>query len=148
MTKSRIEVLNELIDICEDARKFYTDAAEQTESSRLQTTFQNIATAREGIIVNLKSHIIAIGGKIESDGTFIGQTSNLFGQLKAKVGDTDITLVTELEDTEDKTLEAFRAAMDEDPPEATLNLLERQTQLLNDSHIYMRNLKHTLQNFA
>ena len=105
MQKHTIKMLNDLVNRCEDAKEFYTSAARQTKNEELKNTFMKMASTRESIIINLKSHANSLASELDDGGTFSGQASNIFKLLKARLGDTDVSLVKELEAAENKTRE-------------------------------------------
>lgn len=141
-------MLNSLVNRCEDAREFYTSAARQTENEELRTIFLKMASTRESIIINLKSHAHSLAIELKKGGTLSGQASNIFKLLKARVGNTDLTLITDLEAAENKTLDDFRKALKRNPPEATWNIIERQLCILTETHIHMEEMKENLKKAA
>tara|TARA_R110000772_G_scaffold87795_4_gene182760 strand:+ start:3314 stop:3760 length:447 start_codon:yes stop_codon:yes gene_type:complete len=148
MQKHTIKMLNDLVNRCEDAKEFYTSAARQTKNEELKNTFMKMASTRESIIINLKSHANSLASELDDGGTFSGQASNIFKLLKARLGDTDVSLVKELEAAENKTLDDFRQALESDPPEATRQLIERQLRILTQTHNHMKNMKEKLKKVA
>ncbi len=139
------DALTKLIDLCEDAREFYSSASHQTTSPRLRKAFRKMASVRESIVINLKSHFASEFGDVQEGGTITGQASNIFKLLKAKLGDTERTLILELERAEDDTLEEFRDVQLKDLSESTRQVIERQMRLLIETHDHMKSLKQELQ---
>lgn len=148
MSNDQNKILNHLVDVCEDARDFYSDAAEQAENPQIQNTFRKIAAIRENIISDLKSYIVANGGSPEQDGTMGGKASKMFSQLKASVANTDETLVKDLEEAEDKSLEEFHEAIAKNLPENTREFLTEQTKRLRDTHDHMKHIKDCMKKAA
>lgn len=148
MPKKMVRILNDLINRCEDAREFYTSAARRAKNRKLKDTFRKMASTYESVIINLKEHANSLASEIEEGGTITGRASNIFKLLKARIGDTDLTLVRELEAAEDKTRADFLDALSRNPPEATRNIVERQLRILVETHDHIRNLKERLKNVA
>tara|TARA_R110000787_G_scaffold73456_2_gene163632 strand:+ start:63005 stop:63586 length:582 start_codon:yes stop_codon:yes gene_type:complete len=148
MQKSMIKMLNGLVNRCEDAREFYTSAARQTKNEELKDIFRKMASTRESIIINLKTHANSLASELDDGGTLSGQASNIFKLLKARVGNTDISLVTELEAAENKTLKEFQNALESNPPETTRSLIERQMRILTQTHNHMKYMKEKLNKAA
>lgn len=144
MPRTTVEELHNLINICEDAREFYARASHRTTSQSMKATFRKIAATRESMIINLKSHILSLAGEVPEDDSFTDPPSNLFRRLKSKMENADLALVEKLEDAEDKTLAEFRKVLESGPPDATANLIERQMQILNETHSHMKFLKQHL----
>ncbi|WP_373084753.1 PA2169 family four-helix-bundle protein [Sneathiella sp.] len=145
MTKSEADFLNDLIAICEDARKFYVGAAAQTEHTCIKETLEEMASVRKSIVENLKFRIIAIGGVVGQNRSFAGMQPQMFGSLKTKLTNRDKMLVAELEEAEDKTLEEFYHILGNKQPAATMALLQKHTKMLREAHIYMQTLKVQLE---
>ena len=148
MQKRTIKMLNGLVNRCEDARDFYTSAARQTKNEELRDIFRKMASTRESIIINLKTHANSLASELNDGGTLSGQASTIFKLLKAKVGDTDISLVKELEAAENRTLEDFQKALESNPPEVTHSLIERQMRILTKTHNHMKYMKEKLKKAA
>ncbi len=144
MSTDQNKVLNHLIEVCEDAREFYHDAAEQAENPAIKKTFKNMETVRENIVSDLRSRVMLEGGKPDESGTVSGKTAQFFSQLKAGIANTDEALVSALEEAEDKALEEFHEAMAKNLPSDTISFLDRQEKLLRRTHDHMKELKDTL----
>ncbi len=148
MLNTTIEMLSDLINICEDAREFYAAVAHRTNSRSLEETFRRIASTRESVIINLRLHALSIVGEAAEEIIGNGQTSDLFRPLKTEIDDMELTLVKKLEKAESAALEQFREALNSEPPEATTNLIERQMQMLDETHSHIKFLKRHLGNAA
>ncbi len=140
------DVLYHLIDVCEDAKAFYESAAEKAEDPYIETVFKNMAYIRSSIIVDLSRFVKANGGDPEKSGTIPGKTAQFFGELVAHIKpDTDKTLVTHLEEAEDRALKEFHDAMAQNIPLQTKAVLSQQLGTLQETHDYMKALKDRLQ---
>lgn len=148
MSNDTKQILNHLVDVCEDAREYYQKASDQAEDPRIKMTMKNMAAVRETIISDLKARIISMGGTPDEQGTAQGKTAQFFGQLKASIANTDETLVSELEEAEDKSLEEFHSAMAKNLPEETRSFIEKQTALLRKTHDHMKELKDCMKDAA
>lgn len=144
MPDTTIEMLSDLINICEDAREFYATAAHRTNSRSLRETFRRIASTRESVIINLRLHAFSIGGEAAEKEIGEGRTSDIFRPLKTEIGDMELALIKKLEKAESDALEQFRDALNSEPPEATTNLIERQMQMLDETYSHIKFLKRHL----
>jgi uncharacterized protein (TIGR02284 family) len=144
MPSTTVEMLNDLINMCEDARNFYANASYQTTSQRWREVFRKIASTRESIIINLKSHLNSMVGEVAEDGSPADPSSNIFKLLNTDIINGDLALVEKLEKAENETLRKFRQAIENEPPDATVNLIERQMQILNETHSHMKFLRQSL----
>lgn len=148
MSHATIEMLNDLINLCEDAREFYENAARRTHSRGLGESFRRISSTRESVIINLKLHKLSLAGEAAEEDASEGRTSSIFKALKGKLGDEDLVLVENLEKAEVETLDQFWEALNNELPEPTTNLIERQLQILDETSSHMKTLKQRLGNSA
>lgn len=139
-------ILNELADINRDASSFYKGALERIRNPRLERSFMDLEKLHDSVASDLARQIRMNGGEADVDGTLAGKTAQLFGELLAKVSnDADETLVSRLEEAEDRCLHSMREALDDKhlQPE-TRALLIGELGTLQRSHDYMKALKDSM----
>ena len=140
--------LSTLISINKDATEFYYESAKElAENPQLKATFQNLGDLHNSIAINLKNHLEANGvSDAEIDETMTGELAKFWGKLKAQISnDTDETLVTQLEEAEDRCLHKIQDIMDNDDISAQeKSLLQREYTSLRKSHDYMKDLKDSM----
>lgn len=146
MSQEENNELGKLIDINEDACEFYGSAQEKADSPEIKRTFSELESLHRTVATNLKSRVRANGGDAEAGGTFAGQTRKFWGELMASISnDVDETLVTHLEEAEDRCLHSIQEAMeDPDISPQTKTTLRQELQTLQKSHDYMKALKDAL----
>ena len=136
-----------LINICEDAREFYTDSIEQTSDPEMKRLCRQMADIRKGIIIDLRAfarqHDI---GLQEASNTIAGQINKFLGENIAKWSDnTDEALIVYLEEAEDRCLHAFEdASNDDDLSLEARQLITEELASLQKTHDYMKELKQAL----
>lgn len=136
--------INKLIDISEDARRFYMDAVDRTDNPEMKQLFRDMADIRKGIIIDLRQHMRSLGEVAdEADGTFIGKANQFIGEKVADMTDNvDEALITYLEEAEDRCLHSFEdSAQDNDLPAETRNVISMELQTLQKTHDHMKSLK-------
>jgi len=138
--------LQALANINEDACEFYEEASDKAENPQLQTTFRNLESLHKAVVVNLQEHIMANGGAPDTDETLMGETRELWGKLMASISnDVDETLVSHLEEAEDRCLHTVEDIMENDSvPPLTKALLQSEYITLQKSHDYMKALKECM----
>lgn len=138
--------LQKLINVNKDACEFYEDASEKIDNPQLKMTFRNLEALHEGVIVSLQDQVRLNGGDPEAHETLIGQSAQLFGKLAASISnDMDETLVSHLEEAEDRCLHSMQDAIDDDDVSIqTKTFLGQELVKLQKSHDYMKSLKDTL----
>ena len=147
MSNKTANTLNDLISIARDGKDFYEEAAQKVDDAELKTLFARIATTKAQIVGDLSAAVQAAGGKPEDSGTLVGSMQQLYGKIRAAFGDTEYGYVAELEESEDRLLEAFdEAARDADTPPAARDVIVRLLPEVRASHDVMRARKHAMKN--
>lgn len=138
--------LHKLVNINKDACTFYNKAAREVGSPEIRQTFSKLENLHEDVIVNLQNQIRKNGGKPDADETFAGKTAQFWGELMARVSnDIDETLVSHLEEAEDRCLHSIQDAMkDKDIRPETKLALQSEEQTLRRTHDYMKALKDAM----
>jgi uncharacterized protein (TIGR02284 family) len=141
------KILRHLVDINKDASQFYKSAVSRIKNARLERSFTDLELLHSAVVTDLTKKILENGGAPEADGTMIGKSARIFGELMAKVSnDADETLVAHLEEAEDRCLHSMREALDERHVQAnTRALLIDELGTLQRSHDYMKALKDSMQ---
>lgn len=144
------KILAHLIDINQDASDFYNSALGRVRNSRLERSFSDLERLHSAVVSDLSRKIRENGGTTDADGTVVGKSARIFGELMSKVSnDADETLVTHLEEAEDRCLHTMREALDERDVQATTRaLLIDELGTLQRSHDYMKALKDSMQQAA
>lgn len=142
MSNKTASTLNDLISIARDGKEFYEEAAQKVGDAELKTLFARIATTKTQIVTELSAAVQAAGGKPEESGTMVGTMQQMYGKLRAALGDTEYGYVAELEESEDRLLEAFdEAARDTDTPPGARDVVTRLLPEVRACHDVMRTRK-------
>ena len=139
--------LNDLIEVARDGSEFYTEAASKVDNPELSTLFTQMAGHKREIVTGLTADVSAIGGEPADKGTMAGSMRQAYANVRAALGDKDYAYVAELEEVEDKLLEAFRDTIeDNDTPPAAKAAAQRHLPRVTECHDIMRNRKMALKN--
>lgn len=136
--------MQNLIDICEDAREFYTDAETKTSDPEMKKLCRQMADIRKGVIVDLRAYARQNDIDIdEPSETLSGRINKFVGEQVAEWSDkTDEALIVYLEEAEDRSLETFeKAANDNDLPATARQLVTSELATLRQTHDFMKELK-------
>lgn len=136
--------LNELIKICNDGKEFYTKGIQEVESKKLKSLFTIMATAREKAIQDLEPFVEGRGYEVESSGTVAGKIRQGYTAMQQVFRDDEKVLIEQLEENEDRTLAAFKDALNEDLPTNIDHVLSENLATFSQTHDAMRNLKKSL----
>lgn len=136
--------LNDLINVLEDGRSFYADAATKVERADLRALFERMARTKTAIVNDLKNKVVFSGDE-PSDGSFGGSIRKSYAELKAKlVSDTEGEYVAQLEEFEDRILKEFREAIEESDDAEVKNIALKYMPEVRRDHDEMRALKEAM----
>ncbi len=138
--------LQKLANINEDACEFYEEAQKKTKSSGLEITFNNLENLHKSVVLNIHSYLRTNNQEPDTTETFEGEIREFWGKLMASISnDVDETLITHLEEAEDRCLHQIEDIMNnKDTPPVIKVLLEEEYEILQKSHDYMKDLKETV----
>ncbi|TDK23806.1 PA2169 family four-helix-bundle protein [Luteimonas aestuarii] len=145
MEKKIQHSLNDLIEIARDGSEFYGEAAEKVKDPELASLFNQMAGHKREIVNGLSVDVAAAGGEPAEKGTMVGSMHQLYGKTRAALGDTNYAYVAELEESEDRLLEAFRDTInDSGTPAPARAAAEKYMPRVVQCHDIMRNRKAAL----
>lgn len=136
--------LNDLIALLHDGEKFYTEAAEKVKTPAYRSLFQRMARTKQAIAVDLAAHVAAHGETASNEGTFSGTLHKAYSAVRAKLGkDPETVYISQLEETEDRLLEAFRDQLGTNNMEIR-SVIEKYYPEVKRAHDELRELKQQL----
>ncbi|OLU33947.1 hypothetical protein BVH03_03530 [Pseudomonas sp. PA15(2017)] len=137
----KTEQLNELIAIIRDGQRFYEHAHDEIEDVRLQALFRDMAQAKHQVIQALAVKVAANHEEPTSSGTLVGKLRQAYADARATLSsDEEATYIAQLEEAEDRILEAFEDAMESAQPDVRA-LLAVEMPKVRACHQRMRELK-------
>jgi len=141
--------LNDLVAIARDGKSFYEHAATKVDDAQLQALFNRLAVVKGDIVQGLSTEVRIEGDKPTQSGTVVGDISKIYGDIRALVGNKDYAYVAQLEESEDRLVKAFTAAIaDKDTPAPALTVLNRLLPQVRECHDLMRTRKQALKKAA
>ena len=142
MTRA-VQTLNDLMAVCHDGQNFYEYALTHTHDPTLRDVFSDMLRIRKDVITDLAACVAREGEQPVTDhSTFVGVLRQSYTKLKKTLSlNGDATLVAALEETEDRTLEAFQQALEEVTDPTIRQLLTRHHEIDRKTHERMRSLK-------
>ena len=138
-----IVTLNEMIEVLEDGRKFYAEAAEKVRRPDLKTLCADLAKTKDVIASDLKAAAVHDQKTPAHHGSLAGMLHILYAEARAKLSsDRDYTFIAALEESEDRILHVFgNAVVNSDDPKVRA-IAQKHLATLTRSHAQMSNLKH------
>ncbi|AKC87040.1 PA2169 family four-helix-bundle protein [Pseudoxanthomonas suwonensis] len=141
--------LNDLIAISRDGQEFYTEAAQRVEDAELAALFRRMAAVKTDVVGQLSATVQSAGGTPDTDGTLVGSLRQAYGNVRAALGDSKYAYVAQLEESEDRLLEAFdEVVADADTPAAARDAALRLLPEVRACHDEMRRRKHAMKSAA
>lgn len=138
----KTEQLNELIAIIRDGQRFYEHAHDEIKDQRLQALFRDMAQAKHQVIQALAVKVAANHEEPTSSGTLVGKLRQAYADARATLSsDEEAAYVAQLEEAEDRILEAFEDAMETAQPDVRA-LLAVEMPKVRACHQRMRELKN------
>jgi uncharacterized protein (TIGR02284 family) len=135
--------LNELIEVLEDGKKFYEEAASKVTRPDLRALFERMATTKGAIVSDLKTAVVARGDQPAGEGSFTGSFRKAYAEIRARLSsDKNHAYVAELEQFEDRILHAFQHAAQKSEDPGVRTIAQRYMPEINRDHAQMRDLKH------
>jgi uncharacterized protein (TIGR02284 family) len=146
---STSHTLNDLIAIARDGKSFYEEAAQKVDNAELKTLFNRIAGIKTHLVAELSAVVHAAGGKPEDSGTLVGHMQQMYGKVRATLGDKEYGYVAELEESEDRLIKAFEQVIrSSETPEAARATVTRLLPEVRSCHDVMRHRKLAMKNAA
>ena len=138
----KTEQLNELIAIIRDGQRFYEHAHDEIKDARLQAVFRDMAQAKHQMIQALAVKVAANQEAPTSSGTVFGRLRQTYTDARAALSsDEAATYVAQLEEAEDRILEAFEDALETAEPDVRA-LLAVEMPKVRECHQRIRELKN------
>lgn len=104
-------LLYDLEAIARDGKSVYERAAEKVHDRGLKKLFTRIANIKAGISKSLTEEIEAMSDKPAQTGALAGEFSEIYDDLRALAGRKDYAYVAQLEESEDRLIRAYKAAI-------------------------------------
>jgi len=137
--------LNSLISTLLDSQKGFADVGEHLKDEPLKRYFLAESLKRASFRGDLEEVLHQNGvHDIKESGTTTGALHRAWGDLKAKLGGGDHTLLETAEQGEDRAKEAYADALKQDLPLPVRQLIADQQAHVLSSHDYVRNHRDTL----
>lgn len=142
----KTSALNEIVAVTRDSAQFYTDAAKKVDNPQLKQLFEEMASSKNGLVGAMSREIRAEGGQPSNYGTLTGTLNQIYGDVRAKLGDSDYAYVSRLEEGEDRILGAINEIVsDGDTPAPVRQAVQSYLPTARQHHDLMRDRKWSMQ---
>ena len=144
--KSSVTTLRELVEVLNDGKAFYEEAAARVQRPELRQLFARMARTKSAIAGALNSRIEAHGSSAPGDGTLTGMLRKAYGEIRVCLsGSPDDEYIGQLEIFEDRIMTVFREAAGESDDAEVRALASKYMPDVARDHSEMSALKHQVQ---
>jgi uncharacterized protein (TIGR02284 family) len=134
--------LNDMIEVLNDGRTFYEEAAIEVKRADLKTLFVRMARIKQSIANDLRTAVVANGAMPAEGGSFAGKLRTVYAEVRAKLSShKDDEYVTQLEEFEDRIMCAFKNAASASDDQAVRTIANRYMPEVMRDHNEMKALK-------
>ena len=133
-------VLLDVIKSLQDGQKGFADIGEHLKDETLKRYFLAESLKRARFRAELEQELHRAGmADISESGSTGGALHRAWGELKAKLGGGDHTLLATAEQGEDEAKKAYKDALEHELPVPIRQLLSEQQAHIISAHDYVRN---------
>jgi uncharacterized protein (TIGR02284 family) len=141
MEKTLLDVIKSL----EDGQKGFADIGEHLKDETLKRYFLAESLKRANFRAELENELHRAGvADVKESGTVAGALHRTWGDIKAKLGGGDHTLLETAEQGEDEAKKAYKDALDKELPLPLRQLLTEQQAHILTSHDYVKSHRDAL----
>ncbi len=138
-------VLTSLINTLQDSQKGFADIGEHLKDDQLKRFFLAESLKRANFRAELENELHRLGEHdVKESGTAVAAVHRVWGDLKAKLGGGDHTLLETAEQGEDQAKKAYKDALEQDLPMPIRQLLSEQQAHVLTSHDYVKSHRDAL----
>ena len=143
--KEMERVLLDVIKSLQDGQKGFADIGEHLKDDTLKRYFLAESLKRANFRAELENELHRAGmADVKESGTVAGAFHRAWGDLKAKLGAGDHSLLETAEQGEDEAKKAYKDALEQDLPLPIRQLLTEQQAHVINSHNYVRDHRDAL----
>jgi uncharacterized protein (TIGR02284 family) len=143
--KDPYRALKELVQVTRDSQELYDAVADSSGNPELAQLCRRFAAAKGELIEALKLELVSLGGPVPADGTLMGELRRAFTSLRASLSThADVIRSAELEQSEDRLLQAYERALDDLRAPQLRAILTLQMPRVRQCHEEMRRMKEDL----
>jgi uncharacterized protein (TIGR02284 family) len=138
-------VLLDVIKTLQDSQKGFADIGEHLKDDQLKRYFLAESLKRASFRAELENELHRAGmADVKESGSTSGTLHRVWGDLKAKFGGGDHTLLETAEQGEDEAKKAYKDALEQDLPLPIRELLATQQAHVLTSHDYVKRHRDAL----
>ncbi|MEP6938740.1 MAG: PA2169 family four-helix-bundle protein [Rudaea sp.] len=134
--------LKDLVEVLNDGKTFYEDAAAKVNRPELRDLFRRMAGTKAAIVSDLQSKIVQRGVDAPDGNSVAGTLLKAWGELRVSISSApNVEYVSQLEDFEDRIVATFKHAADKSEDADVRAIAARHMPQVLRDHSEMRALK-------
>jgi len=139
------KVIKEVINVLEDGQKGFADIGDHLKDETLKRYFLAESLKRARFRGELENELHRHGvHDVHEEGTTTGTLLRAWGDLKAKLGAGDHSLLETAEQGEDEAKAVYKDALDQELPLPLRQLLSEQNAHILNAHDYVKSHRDAL----
>ena len=143
--KDMEKILLNVIESLQDGQKGFADIGEHLKDEQLKRYFLAESLKRANFRAELENELHRAGmADVKESGSVSGAIHRTWGDLKAKLGGGDHTLLVTAEQGEDDAKKAYKDALEQELPLPIRQLLSEQQAHILTSHDYVKSHRDAL----
>jgi uncharacterized protein (TIGR02284 family) len=143
--KEMERVLLNVIEVLHDGQKGFAEIGEHLKDETIKRYFLAESLKRANFAGELENELHRAGmADVKEPGSVSGTLHRVWGDIKAKLGGGDHTLLETAEQGEDEAKKAYKDALDQDLPLPIRQLLTEQQSHIVSSHDFVRDTRDKL----
>jgi len=143
--KDMEKILLNVIESLQDGQKGFADIGEHLKDEQLKRYFLAESLKRANFRAELENELHRAGmADVKESGSVSGAIHRTWGDLKAKLGGGDHTLLVTAEQGEDDAKKAYKDALEQELPLPVRQLLSEQQAHILTSHDYVKSHRDAL----
>ncbi len=132
--------LNDLISLLKAGESYYRESADSIKDPTVKSLFTEMASIRSAAIQELSTKIKGLGEE-PAGASWMEQAREFYTSAKSLVSDKSDTLISALEEHEDRTLEQIKEAFGDIDNREAQTILTRHLDVFRKTHAKMKSLK-------
>lgn len=132
--------LNDLVSLLKAGESYYRESADSIDDPTVRSVFKEMAAVRLAAIQELEAKIDGLGGE-PSGASWMEQAREFYTSAKTLVSDKTETLIADLEEHEDRTLEQIKESFGDVDNQEAQTILTRHLDVFRATHAKMKSLK-------
>lgn len=140
-----VEQVTDVIQVMKSGVDFYKDALAEVHNQHVKSVFSKTIARKEAAIKSLQPLAVAEQSERETGSSFAVESRKMYTKFISMLSsDEDFTYVKQLEEVEDKVLQALDDALDQDQPAPVMSVLSTVRADAQVSHDEMKALQEQL----